>query len=281
MSDTAFQTQYRDEFIEAFEQGETLLRKTVTTEVEIKGNTAVFLVTDTGDEEAVTRGVNGLIPARADNLTQLSCNLAEWHDLRRKTRFNIFASQGNQRLIMQKNSMKVVNRKVDKDIITALETGTQDTGAATTMSLDLVTHAKVILGNNEVPIDGDVFGLLTPAAHGYLEQTKEFANAQYTTRMPFDGAGKTGVYTSFLWAGVNWIVHPRLTGKGTAAEKCMLYHRSAIGHAIDMETMQAVVGYDEEQDYSYARTTGFFGSKLLQNEGVVIINHDGSAFAAQ
>jgi hypothetical protein len=48
-----------------------------------------------------------------------------------------------------------------------------------------------------------------------------------------------------------------------------------------METLQAVVGYDEEQDYSFARTTGYFGSKLLQNVGVVIINHDGSAMAAE
>ena len=48
-----------------------------------------------------------------------------------------------------------------------------------------------------------------------------------------------------------------------------------------MASIQTAVGYDEEQDYSFARASAYMGSKLLQNTGVVIINHDGSAFAAQ
>ena len=48
MSDTAYQTQYRQEFIAGFEQRQSLLRDTVTTEAVIKGNTAVFLVADSG-----------------------------------------------------------------------------------------------------------------------------------------------------------------------------------------------------------------------------------------
>jgi len=280
MADTAFQTQYRQEFIAGFEQRETLVRKTVTTEAVIKGNSAVFQVADSGDASAVTRGVNGLIPARADNLNQLTATLAEWHDLVRKTSFNVFASQGDQRRIMQMTTMAVVNRKIDSDIIVALETGTQDTGAAATMSLDLAMYGKVILGNNDVPMDGNVFSLITPAAEAYLMQTKEFASADYISRAkPFESNG--GIMTAFRWAGVTWIVHPNLTGKGTNAEKCLMYHRNAIGHALDKEQLQSPVGYDEEQDYSWARCTGFFGSKLLQNAGVVVILHDGSAYAAQ
>jgi len=279
MSDTAFQTQYRQEFVKGFETRVSLLRKTVTTEAMIKGNTATFMVADSGGATAVTRGVNGLIPGRADNLTQLSCTMQEWHDKAIKTGFNVFASQGDQRAIMQMTTMAVVNRKIDTDIIGALETGTLDTGAAATMDLNLAMRAKVILGNNKVPMDGNVFGLITPAAEAYLMQTTEFANAQYVDSKPFERDG--GSYTTFRWAGITWIVHPELTGVGTSAEKCIVYHRSAIGHALDRENIQAPVGYDEEDDYSYARCTGFFGSKLLQNAGVVIINHDGSGFAAE
>src|SRR5512147_699548 len=116
MSDVAFQIQYRQEFIAAFEQRQSLLRDTVTTEAVIKGNQAIFLVADSGSATAVTRGVNGLIPARADNLTQNTCLLGEWHDLVRKTGFNVFASQGNQRAIMQDTVMSVINRKIDSQI---------------------------------------------------------------------------------------------------------------------------------------------------------------------
>lgn len=276
MAETAFQTVYRDEFIAGFEQRQSLVRQTVTTEAEVKGNTAVFLVADSGSASAVTRGTNGLIPARADSLTQNSATLAEWHDLVRRTGFNLYASQGDGRRIMQETTMGVLNRKVDTDIITALEAGTQDTGAAATMSLSLAMYGLAILGNNSVPMDGNISALITPGAYAYLMQTKEFASVDYVNNKPFESG-----MTMFRWAGVNWIVHPNLTGKGTAAEKCILYHKSAIGHACDMTSIATAVGYDEEQDYSFARATAYMGSKLLQNSGVVIINHDGSAFAAQ
>lgn len=80
MSDTAFQTQYRQEFIAGFEARSSLLRDTVTTEFDrVQGNTVVFLVADSGNATAASRGANGLIPARADNLNQLSCTMGEWH----------------------------------------------------------------------------------------------------------------------------------------------------------------------------------------------------------
>lgn len=283
MADTAFQTQYRQEFIAAFEVHQSLVRDTVTTETMIKGNTATFLVAGSGSATAVTRGVNGLIPARADDLAQTSATLAEWHDLVRKTGFNVFASQGNQREIMQKTTMGVINRKIDDDIITQLNTGTQDTGTAATATLGLAVRAKVILGNAEVPADGNLFGLVTPAFMGYLQQIPEFGSADYVGMKPLDNTpfsfgDKPGFYR---WLGVNWIEHPNLPGVGTSAEKCFVYHRSAIGHAVDKAGIQSPVGYDEEQDYSYARCTVYMGSKLLQNTGVVVINHDGSAFAAE
>lgn len=276
MADSAFQIQYRQEFIAGFEQMQSLVRNTVTTEVEIKGNQAVFLVADSGNAQAVTRGLNGLIPARADNLNQNTATLVEWHDLVRKTGFNVFASQGDQRRIMQSTSMGVVNRKLDTDIITELNTATQDSGASRTASLDLVTYGLAVLGNNAVPLDGNISALITPGFHAYLLQTKEFASADYVNNKPF-----ADTLTMFRWAGINFIVHPNLPGKGTSAEKCFLYHKSAIGNAINTGGIGTEVGRDGEQDYSWARTTVFTGSKLLQNSGVFVWNHDGSAFAPQ
>jgi len=276
MSDHAFQTQYRQEFIQGFEQRQSLARQTVTTEVEIKGNTATFLVADSGSAEAVTRGPNGLIPGRADNLTQSSASLVEWHDKPIRTGFNLFASQGDGRRIMQETSMAVMNRKVDSDIITTLNTATQDTGVAATASLSLSLYAKTILGNNAVPFDGNVSALITPAFEAYLMQVKEFASADYVNNKPFSGQ-----LTMFNWASVNWIVHPNLPGKGTAAEKCFMYHKSAVGHAINSGGITTNADYNKENDYSFCLVSAYMGSALLQNSGVVVINHDGSAFAAQ
>jgi hypothetical protein len=274
MADTAFQTQYRQEFIAGFEQTESLVRKLATTEAVIKGNQATFLVVDSGGAEAQTRGVNGLIPARADDLEQLTATLVEWHDLVRKTNFNVFASQGNQREIMQKTTMGVINRKIDQDVIAELNTATINTGAAATASLSLAMKAKTILGNNDVPRDNRLNALITPAFEAYLMQTEEFASADYVNNKPFSTD-----MTMFRWAGVNWVVHPNLPGKGTAAEKCFMFHQTAIGHAVNKTDMESKVGYDEEQAYSWARASIDMGAKLLQNSGVVVINHNGSAYA--
>lgn len=280
MAATAFQTQYRQEFIAGFEQRQSLLRSSTTTEAVIKGNTATFLIADSGGATAVTRGVNGLIPARNDNLTQTSATLTEQHDLVHKTGFNVFASQGDQRRIMQETSMGVINRKIDSDIITALATGTLNTGTAATASVDLVMRALTILGNNDVPFDGGITAVITPAFYAYLMQATEFASADYVNGKPYENGIPLQKPMLIYWNNVYWIVHPNLSGAGTSAEVCFMYHKTAIGHAYNSNDLTALAGYDEEQDYSWARTSIFMGSKLLQNSGVVVINHDGSAYVS-
>ncbi len=285
MAETAFQIQYRQEFISGFEQLQSLLRGFTTTESVIKGNQATFLVADSGGATAKTRGVNGLIPARGDNLSQPVATLVEWHDLVRKTDFNIFASQGNQRAIMQKTSMGVINRKIDQDVIGELATTTVNIGAAVTADTLRTLRAKTVLGNNDVPWDGNITFVVTPAYEAYMMGENDFASRDYTMNGPFDNADPAwrDRPQSYRWLGINWCVHPNLTGgggPGSATEETYMFHKSAIGHAYNADDLEAKAGYDEEQDYSWFRTSIYMGSQLLQNSGVVIVAHDGSALAA-
>ena len=276
MADTAFQTQYRQELVSAFEEGMSWLRQTTVTESVIKGNQAVFLVGGSGGATAVTRGVNGLIPARADDLTQNTCSLTEWHDLVRKTRFNIFASQGDQRRLMQETSRKVLNRRIDADIVAQLDTATATLGAAATFSLSVAAKAITTLGENEVPTEevDKMWAVGSPAVRGYIMQLPEATKIDYVDVKMLVGPARRVM----RWAGFNWIFHPNLTGVGTASEKCYFYHQDAIGSAFDQgEGLDTAVGYDEEQDYSYARASSFTGSKLLQQTGIVQFLHDASA----
>lgn len=277
MAATAFQTVYKQEYIHGFEVRQSLLRSSVTTAANVNGNTAVFLVADSGGATAVTRGVNGLIPARSDSLTQNSCTLAEYHDLPQRTQFNIMASQGDGRRIMQETSMGVINRTIDADIIAQLDTATNDTGTSATGSLALVAKSIAILGNADVPIqeEDNMFGLITPALYAYLMQVPAFTSADYVEVKPFSGPARQ--YRR--WFGINWIMHPNLTGVGTSTEKCYIFHRNAIGHAVNKE-MDITAGFNDEQAYYYARASVHMGSKLLQNSGVVQVKHDGSAYVA-
>jgi hypothetical protein len=285
MADTAFQIQYREEFIEGFEVGQSRLRNAVITEAVIKGNQATFLVADSGGAVAVTRGVNGLIPARTDNLNQFTATLTEYHDLVQRTGFNLFASQGDGKRIMQETSMKVINRTIDLDILSALAGATQNTGAAVTASLSLVTKVMTKLGNQAVPIDeiDNMFFVVTPAFLGYLYQAKEFINVQWvnmkvlTENAPSNG-GNANVQM-MRWAGFNWVNTPLITGTGTTNALCYGYHRNSIGHAVNTGEIQAAADYHRRQDYSWARTSVYMGSKLLQTKGVVQVAHDDSALS--
>lgn len=278
MAETAFQTQYRTETIAGFEVNQSLLRDSVTTEAVIKGNEATFLVADSGGATAVTRGVNGLIPGRADNLNQNTATLVEWHDKPIKTRFNIFASQGNQREIMQKTSMAVINRKMDDDILTELATATVTTGAPAVGSLGMALRAKTILQLAEVPWDNNICAIISPAFEAYLQQITAYTSADFVDMKPLPGGdGWSDKPKVKQWIGVNWIVHPNVPGVGTADETCFMYHKSAIGHAANVDGLDTAVGYNEEDDYSFARHSIFMGSVLMQNSGVVKMRHDGSA----
>jgi hypothetical protein len=282
VADTAFQIQYRQEFIAGFEVRQSILRDTVTTEAVIKGNQATFLVVSSGGAEAQTRGVNGMIAARSDSNTQSTATLQEWHDLVRKTDFNVFASQGNQRQIMQQTTMAVVNRKINSQITDILNTGTVTVGSSSTLpSVSLFQNMIVKLGNADVPWDGNVTLACTPAFLAYLEQAPEFTKAEYVNIRPYAGqdASWRDKPSAYRWRNVLIVAHPNNPGVGTNSEINFMYHKTAVGHAANTAGMQSVVGYDEEQAYSFARCSIDMGAVLLQNTGVVVCTADGSAYA--
>lgn len=278
MAATAYETLYRDEWIAGYERDQSMLRSTVSTDAMISGRDAVFLVA-TSNREAVTRGPNGLIPAAVDDLTQTTLTLAEWHDLPQKTRFNIFAGQSDQRAIMQATSRKVINRHIDDVIIDALATGTVEantTATATTMGKGIVNRATTMLWNANVTAD-QLFGLLTPAAFAYLTDVPSFTSVDYVNDKVLVEKNKRRFYS---WMGVTWMVHTGLPGIGTADASCFIYDMNAIGHAMASGDVQALSGYNQEQDYSWARTTVYDGAKLIQNAGVVEIHHNDTALSA-
>lgn len=250
---------------------------TCVQEAVIKGNQAIFLVSGSGGVSAVNRGVNGLIPYTTVENVQNTAVLQEYHAPFERTGFNIFASQGDQRRIMQQGSVAVLNRNIDQVIMDELDTATQTTGSAVTANLNLVIKAKVILGVQEVPTteEENMFAVVSPAFEGYLMQVPEFSSADYVDVKPFIGPARR----MRRWAGVNWIIHPNVPGVSTNSESCFMYHRNAMGHAANSKEMSVLVDYDGKQDLSWSRATLWHGAKKLQNQGIVKMVHDGSAYA--
>lgn len=279
MSIEAAVTQYRQDFVPAFEQKVSLLKLTTTKESVNKGNSVVFDVNGSSTDTAVTRGSNGDIPYGNPTNNQVTATLVEKHAPYAITGFNAFASQGNQVNAMREQSIRVINRDIDLTLLAELANATQDfPSSAATASLSMVLGAQAILGNNDVDVEEEdnMFGIISPAFRGYLLQTTEFASGDYVEMKPFNGPMRK----MYRWAGINWIVSSRVTGIGTSSEICYIYHRSSIGYAVSLGEEQVYAGFNEEQGRSWARAEVWHGAKILQNNGIVKITHDGSAFVA-
>lgn len=281
MATTALATQFRDEFVSAFEYGQSMLMGVTTMEAVVSGKDAIFATIGTGGEEATERSYDGEVVYTADDLNQITVTLKAYDGAAQASSWNMFASQGtpdSRRRAMFGNCGKKINRKVDALVITALNTATNDAGSAATMSLNQVQHAIAVLGNEEVDVDEEdnMFCLASPAARGYLSQIPEFNSADYVEMKPLNGP----IMKMRRWAGLNWIFHPRVPGVGTAAEKLFVFHRRAIGLAMDRGGIDFASGYEDKHQRSWARATVFAGAGLLQNSGVAVITHDGSAYVA-
>lgn len=279
MSIEAAIIQFRKDTVAQFEQQVSLLKLTATKETVLQGNQATFLVAGSGTDTAVTRGTNGDIPYGNPTNTQYTATLVEKHAPYELTGFNVFASQGDQVSVMRKASINVINRDIDLTMLAELDNATQNYPATgQTASISMINGALAILGNNYIPVEEEdnMFGVITPAFRSYLMQTTEFSNGLYVDMKPYGGP----VRKMWRWMGINWIMSPLVTGLGTATEKCYIFHRDAIGYAVNLGEEKIAAGYDEKQDKSWSRATVYHSAKVLQNTGIVRLNHDGSAYVA-
>jgi len=271
MSDmTVMQTIYAREFVQIFEQKQSILRGTVTTEGDVRGNQYVFII-EGAAAIAVTRGASGNIPYAADNQTSTTCTLYEYHHLARKNQFNIESSSVPQRLSMQRRGVVSINQRTDQLILAQLNTTTYNTGTTGgegtgANSLGRMLTACELLDVNYVPDDGERYGLLTPKAWAFAMKIDQFVNKLYV-------AEDTKPYMNqamwYDWNGVKWTRHPNLPGTGTASASCFVYHKNAIGHALNLGEMQTYIGYRQEQDYSWARVSAYMGAQILQPAGTM------------
>jgi hypothetical protein len=270
-------TQYRQAFIDQFEGRSSVMRLGCTKESMKNGLNVTFLVAGSGSDTAVTRGVNGQIPYGNPTNTQITATLVEKHAPYELTGFNIFASQGDQKAIMRQASMSVINRDIDLTILAELANATIDTGGGATASQALVEKALAYLGNHDVPTEeaDNMFGVVSRGFMAYLRQATAFASADYVDVKPLVGP----VRKMLRWAGVNWMVSSRISGLGTSSELCYIWHKSALGYAVNVGEESISIGYDDKQDTSWSRATVFHAAKILQNTGIVQVVHDGSAFA--
>lgn len=269
---------YKKELIAKYEANTSDLAFATTKEMMANGLTVTWDVAGSDGGEVVTRGQNGDIPYGGPSNTQITATLVEYHAAHSITGFDVFASQGNQVDNLRNASLAKIRRHQTDVILAELANATQDFGSGSTLDTATILGAQAILGDNDVPTEeqDNMFCVISTRARAYLMQNTEYASGDYVDVKPFTGP----VRKMWRWAGINFIVTSRVSGSGTSAELCYMFHRAAIGYAVNMGEEKVFAGFNEEQGRSWSRAEIYDAAKILQNTGIIKISHDGSAIAA-
>ncbi|AXV15117.1 hypothetical protein CYG48_05025 [Neorhizobium sp. SOG26] len=266
--------QYRDEWVHEFQRGETYLKDTVSRETITHGHSsAVFAIA--GQSSGMSeRGVNGLIPTRNATDRQVTVELKEKHSLENQTSFNVFTSQGGKlREAMQKRSRMDAVREIDDEIIRALSTATNVYNSGTAITMTFARMTDIISDLWEGNVDERVTFLHTPKSWARMLGWQQFTSADYVDRKPLMGDAPRPIMFANAWH----MLHNGLTGRTTNSAAMYVYAKSAVGHALATGEIKVAAGYNEEQDYSWDRATIYHRAVILQQAGVLRVNHDDSA----
>ncbi len=239
-----------------YQQMGSKLRNTVRTKDNVVGSSTTFQ--KVGKGTASTKARHGKVPVMNVDHTPVEVTLADyyagdWVDKLDELKTNI-----NEQQVVAKAGAYALGRKTDELIIAQLDTSTNYALDGTTaLTKTKVLLAFEMLGEADVPDDGERFAVVGWKQWSDLLGIEEFANADYVgdDQLPWKGT------QAKRWLGTLWIPHSSLTKTGTV-RFCYWYHRTAIGHAIGSDVKTDITWHGD-------RAANFINNMMSQGAGLV------------
>ncbi len=266
--DQAFIKQFEREVHEAFQRQGSKLRNTVRTINNVGGSEAVFQ--KVGKGVASTKSTHGMVPVMNLEHTSVTCTLqdyyaGDWVDRLDELKINI-----DERQVIANAGAYALGRKTDELVIDQLATvgsGQQIADGNTGMTLTKIMSALGLLGNADVPDDGQRFAIVGWKQWGQLLDIPEFASSDYVgpDALPFMAPTQTK-----FWLGTYWIPHSGLPIDVNDIRSCFWYHKSAVGHASGSDVITDITWHGDRAAH-FVNNMMSQGSKLVDETGVVEI----------
>jgi len=265
--DLSFVRQYEREVHEAFQRQGSKLLNTTRTKQNVVGKSTTFQVIGKG--MATTKARHGTITPMNQTHTPRECVLSDfyagdWVDALDELKVNI-----DERMAVANGGAWALGRKVDDQIVTALN-GTSQTVITWTMTAVGARAALLsmveALNSNDVPDDGNRWGLLTPRAWSFAMLVDEFASSDYigSDSLPY----RTGMTQVKNWLGVNWMSHTGLPGISSATAKGFVYHKNAIGYASGA-SIESDITWHGDRAAHFVNHSMSGGAVLIEDAGVI------------
>lgn len=285
--DVSFIRQYEAEVHHVFQRQGGILRPTVRTKDGVVGKSTTFQ--KIGKGVATTKARHGVITPMNQSHTAIECTLADfyagdWVDKLDEAKTNI-----DERMALAMGGAWALGRKVDDQILTALDATTQTVVAWTEASQNGVRNSLIdmdsALNSLDVPNDGQRFLILTPKAWALAMTVQEFQRADFVgaNGLPFTEGAPIGRFKRFMSMLVT--VHTGTPGVGTATAKVFAYHKSAIGYATgafagNVASNQAVaadITWHGDRAAHFINHMMSGGAALIDDTGVIEGNVDDTA----
>ena len=253
---------FEGEVHNAYQRQGSKLRDTVRTRRGVMGSSVTFRKVGRG--AAATKARHGQIPVMNVDHAAVECNLRDYYAGEWVDRLDDLKIGGGERDTVAKAGAYALGRKTDQLIAAALDGSDNFAGADT----DGLTKAKVLtafemLGQADVPDDGERTAVIGWKQWSDLVKIEEFANADYVGAedLPWRGT------QAKRWLGTLWLPHSGLT-LSDSVRLCHWYHKSAVGHAAGAEVTTDITWHGDRAAWFVANWMSQ-GAVLIDAEGVV------------
>ncbi len=263
--DQSFVRQYERDVHEAFQRRGSFLLQTVRRKPGVKGRSTTFQ--KVGKGVATTKARHGTITPMNQTHTAIECVLEDFYAGDWVDKLDEAKANHDERLVIANGGAWALGRKADEQILTQLDAalGSPDVTVAFTSSQHVLSGLLQLvekLNDNDVPNDGQRYGLLTPRLWSAAMTAEEFASADFVGDQPFLKGAEPRT-----WLGVHWLVHTGLPNKGTNVAKSFVYHRTAIGYGSGVE-ITADITWHGDRAAHFVNHMMSGGACLIDADGV-------------
>jgi hypothetical protein len=260
--DQAFVKQFEREVHEAYQRQGSKLRNTVRVKNGVRGSSTVFQ--RVGKGAATTKARHGMVPVMNVDFSTVEAFLVDYYAGEWVDRLDELKTNIDERQVLANAGAYALGRKTDELIIEALDTGTTVAGSASSgLTKEKVLEAFELLGENDVPDDGQRYAVIGWKQWSELLSLPEFANAEFVgdDQLPWRGS------QAKFWLGTLWIPHSGLP-LASGVRTCFWYHRSAVGHAIGQDVVTDITWHGDRAAHFVSNMMSQ-GAVLIDPTGVV------------
>lgn len=268
----AFVKQFEREVHESYQRMGSKLKGTVRSINGVAGSTAVFQ--KVGKGTASTKSTHGMVPVMNLEHSAIECNLqdyyaGDWVDRLDELKVNI-----DERQVIANAGAYALGRKSDEMIISALGGATQNViaDAGVGLTKDKVLESFELLGEADIPDDGQRFAVVGWKQWSDLLKIDEFGNSDYigSEELPWQGS------QAKRWLGTTWIPHSGLPEDGSGVRSCFWFHKTAVGHASGSD-VQTDISWHGDRAAHFVNNMMSQGAALIDSNGVIVMNCDENA----